>query len=386
MRTLLVVGMVMIVAVVAADAEGGPLPRGMKVVAKAGRPLVQQGALTVDLRDDGAADYDKIVKAELVDGGKTLAVTAARCQGSAPDDVTRVPFARILARLDHAAGLAAHRKKRHADAIGKLTAAVQRDPEAARYATDLLAVQLAANKLELAGQTLAVHGRRNPVWFAWRIAVDAELAGARDHRRALDLVAAARGSATAARLGERDVATSPLGGGMAALRTSSTAGGVTTSELDVVSLATGRLLARLPLVADDDVCASDGADDADDADAVAAAAAHHATCVAAVKARFSARTATVDALLASLGFTVHANVLVDVRNGDPVRRDGLSIELGDDHVMVERAGEERRLDTEGTPWAIAILPTALVIRTNRRDLLGCADGSSRLAGVALPLR
>ncbi len=367
MRTTIVVAVVTAMTIGAQAApKPKPLPGGMKVIAKLGRPYVQQGALTVPLRDDEAADYEKIAKAQLGADGKTLEVTSTRCKGEAVDDVTTVPLAKIQAKLDNAAGLVAHGKKQDGAAITKLSSALQKDPETPAYATNLLAAQLLGKKAALAGQTLAIHGRKNPVWFAWRIAVDADLATASTLKGAQDLVAPKPGTATLATLGERDLATSPLGGGMAALRVQ-TAGTPSASEVDVVSLSTGKLLARLPLVAVEDAC-DDATEICDDA-----------------KARIAARHKLVDGLLASLGFEIVANAFVDVRNGDPVTKDGVTVELHDDAVTAERNGQERTLRLAGNAWAIAFTAKALVVRLNRRNLLGCNDGSSRVDGVALPL-
>ena len=44
----------------AAVAKPKPLPAGMKIITKLGRPYVQQGSTTVALRDDDLADYEKI--------------------------------------------------------------------------------------------------------------------------------------------------------------------------------------------------------------------------------------------------------------------------------------------------------------------------------------
>jgi hypothetical protein len=367
MRTTVVV---LVVAMVTISADAAPkpkaLPGGMKVVTKAGRPYVQQGALTVALRDDDAADYEKIAKVELAADGKTLEVTATRCKGEAVDDVTKVPLAKIQAKLDNAAGLVAHGKKQYAAAISKFASALQKDPETPAYATNLLAAQLLGKKSSLAGQTLAIHGRKNPVWFAWRLGADADLAGAATLKGAQDLVAAKPGTATVAKLGERDLATSTLGGGMAALRVQSV-GAPGATDVDVISLTTGKLLARLPLTAVDDAC-DDAAEFCDD-----------------TKARLAERTKLVDRLFASLGFEIVSNAFVDVRNGEAVSKDGVNVEFHDDAVVAEKNGAERTLRIDGSAWAVAFTAKALVVRHNRRNLIGCNDGSSRVDGVALPL-
>ncbi len=368
MRTMLVVIGLLFATSASAAPKRKPLPGGMKVITKLGRPYVQQGATTVALRDDDVADYEKIAKAELAEDGKTIEVTAARCKGELPDEVTRVPLLAVQARLDNALGLVAYTKKQYAVAITKFNSAVTKDPDAPIYATNLLAAQLLGKKFSLAGQTLAVHGRRNPIWFAWRFAVDADLAGAKALKGAQDLIAANPGTVTLAKLGERDLATTSLGGGMAALRTLSV-GSPGTTEIDVVSLSTGRLLARMPLTTLEDACEGT----------------HEHPCDDAAKARIAERTTLVDGLFASLGFEIVANALVDVRNGDPVTKDGVTVEISDTAVSVMRGGKERSMPLDGGVWAVAFTQTAVVIKQNRRNLYGCNDGSSRFVGVALPL-
>ena len=79
----------------------------------------------------------------------------------------------------------------------------------------------------------------------------------------------------------------------------------------MVSLATGTLLARLPLVTLEDAC-----DETEE----------H-PCDAAAQARIRERATLVDALFASLGFALEDKVFVDVRNGDALHKDGVSVDL-----------------------------------------------------------
>jgi hypothetical protein len=361
-------GLVVIGVLFAGTAVGKPLPGGMKVVIKEGRPYVQQGQVTVPLRDDDAADYEKATKGELDADGKTVVVTATRCKGALTDDVTRVPLTKVQARLDAAAALAALGRKRYADAVTKLTAATQKDPETWQYATSLLAAQLLAKKTDAAGQTLAGGIRRNPVWFAWRLGVEAELAAARTHKRAKDLDAGTPGTATVGTLGDHDIATTQGGGGIVAMRTASV-GSPGTSEVDFVGLASGKRLARMPLVAREDACDNTTAHPCDDA----------------AKARIAERIKAVDDVLSRLGFTVQSRALVDARNGEPMQKDGVSVDTSDDALTATRGGNEASMPIDGNVWSIAITPKAVVAKVNRRNLFGCADGSSRLEAIVLPL-
>jgi hypothetical protein len=373
-----------------------PLPGGMKVVAKAGRPYIQQGSNAVSLRDDDLADYEKIDKAELAADGKTVVVTATRCGATLTADETKIPLAKIQARLDNAAGILSLSKKRYAEAITKFGSAAQKDPETPAYASNLLAAQTLAKKLDLAAQTLAMQGAKNPVWFAWQLATDPQLATIKDHKRAKALYAATAGTATLAKLGDRDIAVSDLAGGIAVMRTASSgvvlatpppaktkaaapegeatppaaSTPLSTSELDFVSLSTGRMLARFPIITLDDAC--------DETD--------QTPCSDAAKARIAERRVLADQLLASLGFTIQANALIDARNGDPIKKDGMTIEFADDAITVTtKSGDEKTLPTDASTWAVAITPKAVVVKLNRRHLITCNDASSRFVGAALPL-
>jgi hypothetical protein len=367
MRTLLVVMALLVAApAVAKPAVAKPLPGGMKVITKLGRPYVQQGKVTVALRDDDVADYEKITRAELEADGKTVAVTSTRCKGASTDEITRVPLAKIQARFDNALGLVAQGKKKYADAIKSFTTATAKDPETWGYGTNLMSAQLLANKADALSQTIAVQGRKNPVWLTWRVATDAELAPIASHKRFKELDATTRGTATAAKLGEHDIATSP--GAIAAMRTLAI-GSPGTTEVDFVSLVSGKLLARMPITALEDACDQTAENPCDDA----------------AKARIAERTRVIDEVLGKLGFTIQPNALVDVRNGDDVNKDGVVVETSDDTLKATKGSDERSLAVEGNVWSVAITPKAVIAKLNRRNLYGCEDGSSRFVAIALPL-
>jgi hypothetical protein len=215
-----------------------------------------------------------------------------------------------------------------------------------------------------------MQGAKNPVWFAWQLATDPQLAAIKDNKRVKALYTATPGTATLAKLGERDLALADGGGGMAAFRTSSTGpGSPGTSELEVVSLATGRLLARLPLITLEDAC--------DETE--------QSPCSDTTAAKIADRRKLADQLLASLGFTIQTGALIDVRNGDPVHKDGLTIEFSDDAVTVTtKSGDEKTLPLDGaSAWAVAITPKAVVVKLNRRHLSSCDDQSARFIGAAM---
>jgi hypothetical protein len=369
MRTWVVVLGVMVVAV---SVAAKPLPKGMKVEAVGGDVVVKQGAISIGLRDDGVRDYDKVTKAELTADGKTLEVTTERCGGTVTDDVQQISLAKVQARLDNAVGLAALAKKQYPAAQKSFASALKKDPETLAYASNLLAAQLLGKKPALAGQTLAMYGKTNPAWFGWQLAVDPNLAGATSLKIAGELlIAPTPGTATVGALGMRDIATSPLGGGMAALRTTSSSrdGAASAIDIDIVSLATGKLLARLPVQAPADACTDD--------------AAH--PCSDAVQQAIAARTKVVDNLLAAQGFRIVAKALVDVRNGDPVDRDGVSVDISDSSVVASKGGVDYTLPTATSASFVAFLPTALVVKLPHFNQGSCGTWT-REDAIALPLK
>jgi hypothetical protein len=228
-----------------------------------------------------------------------------------------------------------------------------------------LTAQLLAKKTDAASQTISVQGRKNPVWLAWRVATDAGLATVATHKRFKDLDAPVRGTATLATLGEHDLATTT---GIAAMRTLAI-GSPGTTEVDFVSLASGKLLARMPITTLEDACDDSTEHPCDDA----------------AKARILERIRVIDEVLGKLGFAIRAGALVDVRNGDPVKKDSVVVETSDDAITVTRGSDERSLAVDGNVWSVAITPTAIVAKLNRRNLYGCEDGSSRFVAIALPL-
>src|SRR5258706_5814135 len=117
MPRALVLASIAILASHVAAAKPRSLPAGMKVIAKLGRPYVQQGSTTVALRDDDLADYEKIEKTVLSADGKSVVVTATRCNGTLIDDETTLPLAKIQARFDNATGQVGLTNTKYADAI-----------------------------------------------------------------------------------------------------------------------------------------------------------------------------------------------------------------------------------------------------------------------------
>ena len=155
-----------VLAILAAAAAAKPLPAGMKVVVVKNRPMVTQGGFTVPLFDGEEEGVGDTAKASLSDDGKTLHVIWDRCgTGDDGSGGYEVPFAHVTARLENYAGMAAHLKKKYADAIAHFTTAVNDNPDEPMFATNLLSAQSMAGKLDDADQTLATYGPKNPAWF-----------------------------------------------------------------------------------------------------------------------------------------------------------------------------------------------------------------------------
>jgi hypothetical protein len=149
------------------------------------------------------------------------------------------------ARLENAAALALHKKKRYPEAAAGFRRAVALDP-----AFDLAYVNL-ASALSLGGdkpgaaRALAPLAHRNPVWLLWRLRVDAELAGLEQEP---DL-AAMRASAP----GHVDIEKSSVmldGTGLLAAPVTECGwgSGDCFTSLEVLDVATGRSVTSIPSV------------------------------------------------------------------------------------------------------------------------------------------
>ena len=202
-----------ILAAAGSVAAAKPLPDGLKVINRAGTLLVTKGALAVPLFDGDDKHVGRTfvdpTSVELSDDGKRIVMAVGGCLYEA-DTPIEVSLASIEARFENLLGMQLHLKKQYADAIVHFTAAAQTDPTTSVYATNLLSAQSMSRKLDAADNTLATYGPTNSPWFAWRLAVDPELAAVRD-RPAAKALAAAKPTKLAGYNPETDVAVSPLG-------------------------------------------------------------------------------------------------------------------------------------------------------------------------------
>jgi len=187
---------------------------------------------------------------ELSEDGRFLVATVRHCDDT--PDVARVSLAAIDARFENLRGMQAHVKKQYAAAIPHFETAAALDPDSPVYATNLLAAQALADDAEGVERTLATYSALNVPWFAWRLAVDPELATVSGDRRAAVLTADHPGHARVSDLSF--VAYSPFAGGMVATLATGGAGGMPSGQPDtwlvITELATSRELLRI-LVTDE---------------------------------------------------------------------------------------------------------------------------------------
>ena len=195
---------------VSASALAKPLPKGMKVSLKDMALYVEQDGIKVPLFDDDrrlADQVSNLTGAELSDDGGSIVVHADSCASS---DGIEVPLSEVEARLENVRGMQLHVKKKYADAIVHFTAAVKADPSTPVYVTNLLSAQSMAKRYDDADRTIASSAAAHVAWFAWRLAIDPELASVRGRAAARPFVAAKPTKLAFQALGD-DIAVSPIG-------------------------------------------------------------------------------------------------------------------------------------------------------------------------------
>ena len=254
---------VLVIAIVlfGGSAAARPLPKGMKVTVVNGRPMVVQGGKKVALLDDEREGGDTLT-ATLSDDGASIHVVWDRCSMGDPDSmsVIDVPLAHVTARFENLAGMAAHLKKKYADAIPHFAAAVAADPEPV-FVTNLLSAQSMGGKLDDADKTIATWGPKMRAWFAWRLAVDSDLVNVKTRAPALALAAARPGTAKSTDLDGKLAASGAL---IATQSYQGNGGPGSPVEQDIVVYDTGaqREVLRLPLVTMEEACDPKGGADA----------------------------------------------------------------------------------------------------------------------------
>lgn len=274
-----------------------PLPKGMTIVLDKDKQqlMVHQDGLVVPLQDaDAAQQVDRYDGASLSDDGKTIDVKSFRCND--PDDPITVPLASVQARLENLRGMQEHLRHHYAAAIPHFALAAQTDPATPMYATNLLSAQSMAKQLDDADRTLATYGPKHPVWFAWRLTADRELANVRGRASARALLAPKRSTITAAAL-DKAIAVDPAG--RTAVKESVMNGGPGSPVDDqlVIYDAAGTALFRLPLA---DGCEGPMGQD---------------LCTRAMRASNAAHAREATAVLQALGFQPVATTWLQPETG-----------------------------------------------------------------------
>lgn len=345
MRLLFALTSVLLVS----SAFAKPLPTGMSVALKKGRPHVTANGTTVPLSEATLTDWDTI-KVELSDDGAAITVEGARCKGKIKGEATRarLPLAAIEARLDNAAGKALLGKKQLPAAISKLASAVAKDPTSGPYVTDLVIAQLRAGKLDDADKTLATAGKHHLAWIAWRLVVDPALKPLKARPSVAMFAAKTRGKARSVTLSEA-FAYSALG--MVATRTASGEGGSGAEvpmEVSFTDITTGREDLRLPMATE-------------------------------TQRKF------VDEMLQTLGFNFDG-MFTDIRQGRslPGKDDRAILVSGEGGpIKWTRPGASKPVDFPGVIF-VGIAPVGAVFLQREEHLFRCTDASYRTTLRALP--
>lgn len=324
-----------------------PLPAGVKLELKKGRPMLTSGGATVPFADDTLADWDTVA-AELSEDGADVVVSGTRCKKKIAGESAkqRIPLARLEAKLENAAGEALLAKKKWADAATRFSKAIGKDPLVAHYAANLLLAQVKAGKLDAADQTLATAGKRHIAWFAWRLEVDPALAKLKTRPSAKAIAAPVPGKARGPTLADA-FAYSPLG--MVATRTASGEGGSGAElpmEVSFTEIATGREVLRLSMAK-------------------------------------GAPAALIDRLLVTLGFTFEG-MFADTRQGKShSTTDGRALLISDGKLTFQK-GAVKKPVTLSNVVGVGFTPGAAVFMTRYEHVFRCDDKSYRSELRAMP--
>jgi hypothetical protein len=360
------------VAAVAPAAAAKPLPAGMKVVVVKQRPMVKQGAFTVPLFDDDEQGQGATIKASLTDDGTSIHAVWDRC-GMGGENEYDVPLAHVTARLENYAGMAAHLKKKYADAMPHFAAAIAANPDEPMYQTNLLSAQSMSGKLDDADKTLATWGPKNRAWFVWRLAVDKELAAVKDRPSAKALRAATPGKVKALSL----VSDAAIAGDLVATIENEGNGGPGSpydEDLVVFDAAAGRQLLRMPVVTEEDMCADGVPDDAPDGEVMRG-------CTPKLRAKQAADAAEADDLLAALGFAIVPKARATQWGAVNVvsSPDGkVKVDFGAAPPAVTVGGKTFAADDPGHIYGVVFVGTHVLFENSERHIYLCDDDSFRV--------
>ncbi|HEY1557113.1 MAG TPA: hypothetical protein VGF94_19895 [Kofleriaceae bacterium] len=202
--------LVVVVVLVASSAWARPLPKGLAISFKDQTLYAARDGMVVKVFDDDVAvreEIDGLTSAELsADGTLVVLHVDKACAGAS---VTNVRLASIDARFENVRGMQQLAKNKHDDAITHFNAAVTAD-DADLFVTNLLSAQALGKQFDDADRTIARYAPKRRAWFAWRLAVDPDLAALRGRASAKSYVTAPSKLASSAFDGDA-VAVSPLG-------------------------------------------------------------------------------------------------------------------------------------------------------------------------------
>lgn len=363
----------MLALATSSPAGARPLPKGMTIVLDQQKQQlwVHQDGLAVPLLDGDDADepVDQYDGASLSDDGKTIDVKSFHCGD--PDLPIEVPLARVQARLENLRGMKEHLRHHYAAAIPHFALAAQTDPDTPMYATNLLSAQSMARQLDDADRTLAAYGPKHPVWFAWRLTADPELANVRGRASARAVLAAKRSAITASAL-DSAIAVDPAGR-IASVEWSFFGGpGAAHDHQLVIYDPSGTVLLRLPL--------AEGCGGA------------YVPCTRAIRAHDAAHAREATALLQALGFEQVATTWLEAGD-DPGRlasKDGkVTAVIVKDAVTVTRGGRQltaHEPELAGHELGLGIAGPRAIFRSKQAGFAGCSGDAQRSVSAFAPLR
>lgn len=236
------VSVVLVAGVMISTAEAKPLPSGMAVTLKNGKPFLSQLSVSVQLLDNWEPWTD--LKVAVSDDDKQLELWSARCGMTLDPEETprRIPLAVVGAKLANARATALRTKNKYADAARLFEEAWKADPSSPSYATSYLAALARSHQTGEATKLLDGGIAADfTAWFAYRLAVDPDLKALAATEAGKALRAAKPSKLTVKKLGD-GAATSPLG--VAAIATADSNKNLYVS---FVQLKTGSETMRLPI-------------------------------------------------------------------------------------------------------------------------------------------
>jgi len=341
-------------------AAGKPLPDGTKVVLVKDQLFFVDHDVTVPLYAAGDRElmwtFDSVRSVKLSDDDKTIEIEGSICSYMMAKDAASASFDAVRARVENVRGMQLHLKKKYADAVAHFAAAVKLDPKTPVYATNLLSAQSMGKLLADADQTLATAGPRAVAWFAWRLAVDSDLANLRGRASTRPFTSIARTKLAADALEGSVVAVSPAG--FLALEQATSFGMTPASSQDLVIYDQhGAEQVRVPLIEFDDLCLD--------------------SCTKAQQAHTAEHRRAASELLGVLGFSTQHVRWVDVagpgRVASPDKQ--VVVDVADDKITITHGKATSTVPVDGTVNRLGFAAGAIVIVARTSHGCGGTDNT-----------